>query len=205
MGEGGSIPNPNPQSLKLTTHNLPPKPEPPILPSAPEPRSLNPQLYTPNPEAQCPKPKPQTPNPKPQSPKPPPPPPAPPPPPRFRQTPNSKPPNRNPKPRFAPGSLGFVLSGKLGRELVEVSNGASEAGASQLHVPWCEPATRFLKPESWNFTTRNTQVWTRTPKPETRNPRPYQHDTRHPRFSTQNPKPETRNPKPETRTPEIES
>ena len=38
---------------------------------------------------------------------------------------------------FAPGSLGFVLSGKLGRELVDVSSGAAEAGAggmSDLHV-----------------------------------------------------------------------
>jgi hypothetical protein len=38
---------------------------------------------------------------------------------------------------FAPGSLGFVLSGKLGRELVDVSSGAADAGAggmSDLHV-----------------------------------------------------------------------
>lgn len=37
---------------------------------------------------------------------------------------------------FAPGSLAFVLSGKLGRELLDVSSGAGEGGVSQLHVPW---------------------------------------------------------------------
>ncbi|KAJ1471680.1 snare associated Golgi protein-domain-containing protein, partial [Baffinella frigidus] len=42
---------------------------------------------------------------------------------------------------FAPGSLAFVLSGKLGRELLDVSSGAGEGGVSQLHVPWWEPRT----------------------------------------------------------------